>query len=280
MKKNVKFSKRTTALIVAAVLLFAGGGVAGTRAALNIQSEYYRAQFYLNHLQIHLLENGEDVCGGENDLNGKAKVTGRLATSLEYEDENNLGTVEPGKVYREEIAAKNTSDIDEFVRLTIKKYWVKTEEGKVVMKNGEPEKADQMDPNWIHLMYDGEETFNSSAWMKNSAEETAESCTYYYKTDLNGGADTAPLFDQIKIDGKVAEIGKTIPEETVAADGTKKTVYTYEYKYDGCAFFIEADVQSIQTHNINDAIKSQWGVQNVTGNYSDRTESGSLKVGN
>ena len=61
MKKLRKMSKRTTALIVAAVLLLVGGGVTGTRAALNIQSEYYRAQFYLNHLQVHLIENGKDA---------------------------------------------------------------------------------------------------------------------------------------------------------------------------------------------------------------------------
>ena len=42
-----------------------------------------------------------------------------------------------------------------------------------------------------------------------------------------------------------------------------KTVFTYRYDYDGAAFFIEADVQAIQTHNAQDAIRSQWGVYNV-----------------
>ena len=42
-----------------------------------------------------------------------------------------------------------------------------------------------------------------------------------------------------------------------------KTVYTYEYIYDGYRACVEADVQSIQTHNGNDAIESLWGVTNV-----------------
>ena len=54
------------------------------------------------------------------------------------------------------------------------------------------------------------------------------------------------------------------------------------YKYDGYAFFIEADVQAIQPHNIQDAIHSQWGVYNVTATYNNDggTESGSLTVSN
>ena len=43
-----------------------------------------------------------------------------------------------------------------------------------------------------------------------------------------------------------------------------KTVYTYEYEYDGYSIAIEADCQSLQIHNVNDAIKSVWGVDNVS----------------
>ena len=286
MKKKVKFSKRTTALIVAAVLLFAGGGVAGTRAALNIQSELYRAHFYLNHLQVHLLENGKDVCGEKNDLDGSSKVTGNLATSLGYEGiDKQLGTIEPGKLYEERIAARNGNNIDEFVRLTIRKYWVQTEKAedgtytiKIDEETGEPAKAENMDPAWIHLTYEGSEDGNTGAWAENKSEATAESRTFYYRKDLDPKADSAELFDKIMIDKQVAKLGKVDEKK----EGNK-TVYTYIYKYDGCAFFIEADVQAIQTHNAKEAIKSQWGVD-ATVDYSDPAGngngSGSLKVGN
>ena len=285
MKKKVRFSKRTTALFVAAVLLFAGGGVAGTRAALNIQSELYRAHFYLNHLQVHLVENGKDVCtrsGHINNLDGNNKTRGPLATSLEYSydaktDTETLGSVEPGKLYQEEIAAHNGSDIDEFVRLTVRKYWVKTDEdGNVVMNGKDPEKADNMSPDWIHLSYKGSEDGNAGAWQENKAEATDESRTFYYRNDLDPDTTSALLFDKIMIDKEVAKLGKVEEHK----DGNK-TIYTYIYKYDGCAFFIEADVQAIQTHNAEEAIKSQWGVD-ATVDYNDPAGegngSGSLSV--
>lgn len=274
MKKRSKMSRHTTALIAAAMLLLAGGTVTGTRAALNIQSDYYRAQFYLNHLQIHLIENGQDVCGGENTLDGESKVTGRLATSLGYESDDKLGSVEPGKAYTEEIAAKNGSDIDEFVRLTVRKYWAQTDEnGKIVKKDGVIVKSGMLNPSQIHLMYNGADGYNTAAWAENVSERTEESSTYYYRTDLDADATTELLFDQVMIDKNIVQLGK-INESKQG----NKTIFTYEYKYDGCVFYIEADVQSIQTHNINDAIMSQWGVSNVTGNYDDEAGSGTLTV--
>lgn len=270
--KKTKLSKRTMALLVAAGLLFTGGAVTGTRAALNIQSEYYRAHFYLNHLQVHLIENDKDVCdraGHANDLNGDAKTTGELATDLKYEhkvgSDEVLGSVEPGKTYREEIAAENGSDIDEFVRLTVRKYWMEpTEDGSMV-------KSSTLSPDRIQLMYGGKVGYNTGSWAENAAERTAESSTYYYKKDLSSGETSALLFDQLKIDADLADLGQMTTTETKEGN---KTVYTYTYQYDGATFYIEADVQAIQTHNVNEAIKSQWGVSNVTADYTDPQNNG------
>lgn len=278
MKKKSRFSKRTMALLVAAVLLLAGGTVTGTRAALNIQSDYYRAHFYLNYLQVHLLENGKDVCGGKNTLDGEHKTVGILAADLGYKDDNNLGSVEPGKIYQEKIAARNDEDVDEFVRLTIRKYWAATDEnGKVIKENGAVKKSPVLNPGQIHLMYKGKDACNSNAWAENPAERTDESRTYYYKSVLKAGKDSEPVFDQLMIDKSIVKLGKVNQEPEDPQPGDR-IVYTYEYKYDGCVFYIEADVQAIQTHNINDAIKSQWGVDNVTGSYNDASGKGSLTV--
>ena len=247
------------ALLIAAAVMLAAGGATATRAALNVQSEYYIAHFYLNHLQVHLLENGRDVCGGHNDLNGDEKVTGELLQYLGYSaegDSETLGSVEPGKAYKEVVAARNGQDIAEYVRLTVRKYWMETKDGKPV------EKSVRLAPSLIHLQFRTEKgevkAYNDSAWQINRDETTTESATYYYSTELAAGADTEPLFNELVIDGSVAELGEV--KET-SEDG--KTIYTYEYKYDGYAFFVEADVQAIQTHNANDAIHSQWGVYNV-----------------
>lgn len=273
-KKKVKLSNRSIALLAAAALLFAGGTITGTRAALSYQSQSYQAEFYVNHLQVHLLENGEDICGGQNDLNGKKKVTGRLATSLGYNSENELGKVEAGKVYQEEIAVENGQDIDEFVRMTVRKYWVKTNEDGSIKKaeNGDPIKETSLSPDLIHLTYGkydksqkSYDQYNKSAWQRNDAETTEESATYYLKEVLPGATNDPDdkisdlLFDRVMIDGMVAKAGEVTETKK---DGY--TYYTYEYDYDGTAFFIEAEVQAIQTHHANDAIKSQWGVGNVT----------------
>lgn len=284
MKKKNTMSKRTTALLLAAALFLIGGSAAGTRAALTIADETFTGHFYLNHLQVHLIENGEDVCGGDNTLDAEGKMeNARLATALGYEDEDNLGKVVPGKKYTEEIAAKNGTDIDQFVRLTVRKYWVVTDdEGKVIKDDeGKVQKNTELSPSLIHLTYGTGDDYNSSAWVENPQERTTESRTYYYRTDLDAGATSALLFDKVSIDASVAdELVDPDPEPIV--EGDTKT-YIYEYKYDGYAFYIEADVQAIQTHNINDAIKSQWGVSNVTGTFTSapdsKTGSGRLTVG-
>ena len=252
MKK--KFTKRSLALLLAALVLLGIGGFGTAWAASPaIRGEYYNAWFYLNHLQVHLLENGRDVCGGHNDLNGSAKISGQLVQYLGYESKSKLGEVEPGRKYKEEIAARNGSDIPIFLRLTMRKYWIDTATG---------EKVSNLSPNRIRLTY-GDQAYNAGAWQINPAETSTESATYYYTTTLGAGADTAPLFDTLVIDDEVAQI-----EEVTTRTEGNKTIYKYKYHYDGYAFFIEADVQAIQTHNVMDAIHSQWGVNNVTATFT------------
>ena len=77
--RNTRLSKRTLALLAATALLFAGGGFAGTRAALTYFSEDYTAAFELEHLQVHLVENGVDVCHSENDIYTVHRTDGHQA---------------------------------------------------------------------------------------------------------------------------------------------------------------------------------------------------------
>ena len=277
MKKVTKMSKRTAVLLISALLLLSAGTITGVKAAPNIQSDLYRAHFYLNHLQVHLLENGKDVCGGANTLDGESKVTGALATGLNYKSDSEMGSVEPGKVYEEKIQAQNGQDVSEFVRITIRKYWVVTKDGKIVTTQNAagktvPKKTTELSPDLIHLMYNGKDECGSS-WEEVTQERTTESRTYIYKNVLKGGAATEPIFNQLKIDKSVAV---REPEPEVTKDGNR-TIYTYIYKYDGCAFYIEADVQAIQTHNAQDAINSQWG-PNIKATYSIDNDTGSLSV--
>lgn len=287
---NTKLSKRTLALMAATALLFTGGSFTGTKAALTYFSNDYTAEFELDHIHVHLLENGSDVCEGNNKYNTVHRSDDETAKAREKKYRGNLfeknlgykfdgevedhqtdapaytlgtpGTVEPGKTYPEEIKVRNgsgeenKSDIPQYVRLTVRKYWVKTDE------NGKRTKDTTLSPSLIKLSF-GDEPYNSSKWILNESENkgSAETQTYYYKTILNGGETSAPLFDSLTINKSVAD---AYTEHVSEDKQGNKTVYTYTYDYDGYTFFVEADVQAIQTHNVNDAIGALWGVSNVS----------------
>ena len=275
--RNTKLSKRTLALLAATAVLLGSGSYTGTRAALQYFSEDYRGGFKLQHLQVHLLENGDDVCHGANtkytvhrtdgsNPTKQDKYVGNLVEYMGYKNDDHSGNsaaykigspgkVIPGKKYEERIAARNGSDINEYVRLTVKKYWVNSKD------NNTRKKDTSMDPGLIKLSYGGT-AYNSSAWAINSKEHSKESDTYYLRKMLKGGETSADLFDTLQIDASVYDLGDV--KTTTTHTDTNKTVITYEYDYDDFTFYIEADVQAIQTHNVNDAIGSLWGVSNVS----------------
>lgn len=266
MKRKTNFSKKTTALLIAAALLLVSGTVTGARAAFIAQSDLYKAQFFVNHLEAHLYENGKDVC----------EKSGTLA------DIETLGTVDPGKAYDEVIQAKNSKDVDQYVRITIRKYWlreVKDENGNVIAV----EKATDLSPSLIKLTYNGSE-YNSTDWVRDESDLERdennnllphETETFYYKTKLGANDLSAPLFDKLMIDRAVIPDMHMPTDEELKSDAYKDYVtitedpigntkiYSYSYKYDGYTFCIEADVQALQTHNVQDAIHSAWGVYNV-----------------
>lgn len=257
MKK--KSISRILLLVLALLLIGVGalGAFAVTSSGLPFESEDYQAWFYMNHLQIRLIENGEEV-SDVSTLDGAEKVTGQLAGYL-GSDKDTLGSIEPGKVYKEEIAVRNAQETPVYVRMIIRKYWINTttdEEGTVTAG----EKTPVLSPDQIHLTY-GTQPYNVGSWFIDEDEHTSESDTYYYRTQLMGGEDTEPLFTRLSIDGSLLSDTYMTTEESTK-DGV--TTITYTYDYDGYAFIIKADVQALQTHNANDAIHSQWGVYNVT----------------
>ena len=125
-----------------------------------------------------------------------------------------------------------------------------------------------MDPALIKLAYrDGTtvKAYNNGAWAVNSKEHTEESDTYYLTNVLGGHETSDPLFNELCIDREVANLANVhTTTTTTQTESGKVTVITYRYDYDDFTFYIEADVQAIQTHNASDALKSLWGVNNVS----------------
>ncbi len=151
------------------------------------------------------------------------------------------GVANPGMTYNENISVKNSSTTaDEFVRLVVRKYWTDTDGNKDTT----------LDPNWIEL------DLASDSW---KLVERTDEMSYYYCTNQLSPGDESQVFKAVRINRAIAD---EVTKESKSVDGG--TVWTYKYKYDGYVFNVEAEAQAVQTHNANDAIKSIWGVDNVT----------------
>ncbi len=239
MKKNL--SRKTLALIAAAALLFAGGTFTATRAVLNIFSPEHFLEFETSNQAVRLMENGSPT-GKDNPLLSTLK-----------------GKVSPGKSYKEEISARNDCDVSQFVRIIVRKYWM-DENGKVHSFGDtvDGKKVDTPDPSMIKLT-----PANTDLWQKNDLESTVEREVYYYKNSVASGDVTKPLSATIKVDSWVASQYTTDPEID-PNNMPKDTVITYVYDYDGYKICLEAEAQSVQTHNAQDAVMSLWGMPNVT----------------
>ncbi len=238
MKKNL--SRKTLALIAAAALLFAGGTFTATRAVLNIFSPEHFLEFETSNQAVRLIENGQDP-------------TDKLLTTLNSK-------VSPGKSYTEELTAKNYSDVSQFVRVIVRKYWMDGD-NKVHSFGDELDdgtKVTTPDPSKIRLTL-----ANNGLWQKNDLESTVEREVYYYKNAVPSGEVTKPLTSKIKVDSSVADPYTTDPKIDPNNMPVGKTI-TYVYDYDGYKICLEAEAQSVQTHNAQKAVMSLWGMPNVT----------------
>ena len=230
-----KFSKVTTVLLAAAAVLLVTSAVGSTRAALTYYSDNYVAEVNVHEIGVSLIENGEEVVAtsyGQTDDN-EASYKGELLTGLE---EFTLG-----KKYEEKLAVGNNGTIDSYVRVILTKSWV----------DAEGKKDTTLDPALIEL-----NILEANGWVVDDEASTAERTVLYY-TNVLGVGETTPAFtDTLKVNENIS----TKVYETKTTDANGYTTITYEYAYDGYTFFVEAEVDAVQTHNAADAIKSAWGV--------------------
>ena len=134
----------TVGAFALAACLLAFSTIGGTRAALTYYSENYVSTVQMHELGVSLVENGAVVATGNAVTSARAARDGEQMSAL-------LGTLileqsgaaepasEPfklGAVYREQLAVHNPKDngadaaagaanITQYVRVTIRRYWVK-----------------------------------------------------------------------------------------------------------------------------------------------------------
>ena len=205
-------------------LLFTGMQMSASKAELNPLEESVIGEFEVAHLKVNISENGS--------ITNQSILT-------------DLGeSVEPGKSYREELAAVNSTDMEEYVRVIVRKYWM----------NANGEKQADLDPSLIVLSYN-EAEYNQDAWIRNDKECTAEKEVYYLRRALGGYASSASLFREFHIDSSIMQKYHT---------ETSGNTVTQVYSYDNCSFIVEVEVQSVQASHAQEAITSVWGVRNVS----------------
>lgn len=213
MENAKKISSRTLAFMVIGALVLFGLGVVGvvqsSRAQLAYFSEQYVAGIAQTHLGVNLTENGTVV-------EGKDALLGQL---LAGDDQ-----LVPGKEYAEALSVKNDTDMGEYVRLTVRKYW-ETADGS---------KTPAIDPALIELVSASED------WVLNEDECTDERLVFYYKHVLDPNASAAsPAVSAIMIGPSVIGL--------LGDDASVRVA-------------LSAQVDSVQTSYAVDAAKSAWGV--------------------
>ncbi len=226
--------KRLSPVLIVLALVLLGGSIMGSaRAALTYYSEDYVAQMDVKSIGVSLVENNTAVSWRDYLHKDDAWTvkSGELLTGMLKKDEKLI----LNKKYKEELSVTNSGSIDEYIRVVVHRYWVDCDkEGK---KTGK--KRTDMDPEYIELNF-----LKDSGWILDETASTPERTVLYYSKPLAQGASSTPFTDTLAIDSGIMN--------TVSKDGTQF--------YNDVQFMIEAEVDAVQTHNAEDAVKSAWGV--------------------
>ena len=239
IKKFITSPAGTMGAFALAVGLLASSSVGGARAALTYYSETYTSRVQMYDIGVTLLENDKEISWRNYDSrkdNGSwLEEKGVLLENMVPEGEK----FKIGVWYPEELKVMNSGTINQYVRVSLYKYWLD--------ENGE--KVQTLTPDLIDL-----ELQTDNGWMIDEESSTDERTILYYNRVLETG-ETSPAFaGWLKIDQSVTAKVTQTTEKT--ANGSK-IITTYDY--DGVQFCIEATVDAVQEHNVEDAVWSAWG---------------------
>ena len=237
-KRLLRSPITTIVLFVLAAALLLVSTIGGARAALTYYSDNYTSRVQMYDIGVTLVENGQDISWRNYD--SKADGTWDIQESNLLSGMLENQSLQLGRAYSEALAVKNSGSIDEFVRVTIYRYWL----------DGEGRKILDRDPELIELHYINLGT----DWIIDTEASTPERTVLYYNKALSSGATTPPLSDTLSISAAVAGM---VTQTTRTENGY--TYITTSYDYDGARYQIEAVADAVQTHNAEDAIWSAWG---------------------
>lgn len=231
IKRVLRSPAFTAVLVVAAAALLIFGGLGVARAVPRIVSNDWRGEVELTNIETALVEN-DLVVEGHDTLLGKSFLEpnklGDNAENFKY-----------GVTYDEVLSVRNVGTIDQYVRVTVYKFW---EDAKGV-------KDATLDPDYIDLHF-----VEGDGWTIDKKASTPERTVLYYdkilgsaeNSETGNPTDSTPFADKLTINGAVATV-------TAVQDGE------ITYKYNGKTFRIKAVVDAVQTHNGEAAMTGAWG---------------------
>ena len=238
-KQKKAWSPMVTVLLFAfAALLLLGSSIGGARAALTYYSENYVSRVQMHNIGVSLVENGEKIAWRDYKSSGDGRwdVGGDLLLgNMLAEGEAFL----PGKAYEEVLAVDNSGTIDQYVRVSIYKYWLDQDGNKLR----------ELSPELIRL-----NLINQDSWILDPEASTPERTVLYYRNILASGTTSLPFCDTLTVDSSIAD---KVTKTTETENGS--TVITTTYDYNGVQFRVKAKVDAVQDHNGEDAIWSAWG---------------------
>ena len=209
----------------------------------DLYSETYTSRIQMYDIGVSLLENDREVSWRDYSSAGDGtwnEHTGTLLENMLPEGEK----LTLGRRYQENLKVRNTGTINQYVRVSIYKYWLDPQ--GIKMRDLSP---DLIDLNLVNLGTD---------WIEDEEARTEERTVLYYNKLLyaegQGTSETALFADTLTIDDSIA---KKVSQET-KKEGNYTTIIT-TYDYDGVSFRIEVEVDAVQEHNAEDAIWSAWG---------------------
>lgn len=236
----------TIALFAVAATLLTFSVVGSSQAALNYFSDTYGATVSMQDIGVTLTENGKDnriswrdydsEKDDANEENNWDQHEGELAANMLAEGEQ----LKLGQRYTEQLAVTNSGNIDEYVRVSVYKYW----------EDASGVKQPQLDSGLIRL-----DIPEGSGWRKIS--ESEERTVLFYELPLEPGETSSNFLEAITLDAMGIE--QSVERVNVTHNGNQ-TVFETEYTYNGCKFVLRADVDAVQTHHAEDAMRSAWGV--------------------
>ena len=264
MKRLLRSPVMTSLMFVLAIIMLFAGGVGSTQAALQYESSLYKTELRLKNIGVGLNESTNEngtykeitsrYYGVEADGQWTEKFGNLIETMVSDAGDQQLKV---GKVYPFYLTVTNKGQIDEYVRVTLYKYWVKSDEtGDSTKKGwvtGNGEKQFSLDPTLIKII-----PADSEKW--ELKDVTDERMVFYYQDILKPG-DTTPeaLTKGLQILPGIVDMVTT--SEVTQEDGT--TIINYNFVYDGVKFVVEAQVDAVQSTHSAQSVPSAWGTAYV-----------------